>query len=382
MSKQICFILDWYPTKTNNGCVFAKHLICAIADRGFDCVVIAPRIKNAKTEEIPYCREDMTEKGSVIKVYTPTYFHLSSRKQTMKISMNNHYKAVMKTLKKESLHPDIVYGHFIYQCGLTAARVGEKLGTPSYCACGENSLRLIKDSEPYSTGLKYCNWKSILSSLSGVISVSGYNRSLLLENGFLDETMPIGVFPNGFNQKKFFVVYRHRARQQLNLSDEKFIVAFTGTFKESKGVRELCEALNQLDNVYSLFMGKGDIKPDCKNILFCGSVPNDELYLYLNAADVFVLPTKGEGCCNAIIEALACGLPIISSDLSYNDDILNNANSLRVNVEDVRQIADAIERLKKDSELRNDLASGAVSSARKLNIDVRAENILKFMRLV
>ena len=380
--KQICFILDWYPTKTNNGCVFAKHLICAIADRGFNCVVIAPRIKNAETEEISYNREDVTDKGNVIQVFTPTYYHLSSRKQTMKLSMNNHYKAVMKTLKKENLHPDVVYGHFIYQCGLTAARVGEKLEIPSFCACGENSLRLIKDSEPYHTGLSFCNWRSILSSLSGVISVSGYNRSLLFENGFVDDSMPIGVFPNGFNPNKFFVMDQHQARQQLNLPDDKFIVAFTGTFKESKGVRELCAALNQLDDVYSLFMGKGEIKPSCKNILFCGSVPNDDLHLYLNAADVFVLPTKGEGCCNAIIEALACGLPIISSNLSYNDDILNDDNSLRINVDDVKLIAETIERLRKDSELRNKLASGAAYSAELLDIDARAENILRFMRLV
>ena len=380
--KQICFILDWYPTKSNNGCVFAKHLICAIADRGFDCVVIAPRIKNMATEETPYFREDVTEKGNVIKVYTPKYLHLSSRKQTMQLSMNPHLKAVMKTLKKENLHPDVVYGHFMYQCGLTAARVGEKLGIPSYCACGENSLRLIKNSEPYTTGLRFCNWKSILSSLTGIVSVSGYNRSLLLENGFVDDTMPIGVFPNGFNQNKFFVMDQHQARQQLNLPDDKFIVAFTGTFKESKGVRELCAAINQLDDVYSIFMGKGDLKPDCKNILFCGSVPNDDLHVYLNAADVFVLPTKGEGCCNAIIEALACGLPVVSSNLSYNDDILNNDNSLRVNVDDVKQIAEAIKRLEQDSELKNKLALGAASSSEELDIDVRAENILKFMRLV
>ena len=380
--KQICFILDWYPTKSNNGCVFAKHLICAIADRGFDCVVIAPRIKNMATEETPYFREDVTEKGNVIKVYTPKYLHLSSRKQAMKLSMNHHLKAVMKTLKKENLHPDVVYGHFMYQCGLTAARVGEKLGIPSYCACGENSLRLIKNSEPYTTGLRFCNWKSILSSLTGIVSVSGYNRSLLLENGFVDDTMPIGVFPNGFNQNKFFVMDQHQARQQLNLPDDKFIVAFTGTFKESKGVRELCAAINQLDDVYSIFMGKGDLKPDCKNILFCGSVPNDDLHVYLNAADVFVLPTKGEGCCNAIIEALACGLPVVSSNLSYNDDILNNDNSLRVNVDDVKQIAEAIKRLEQDSELKNKLALGAASSSEELDIDVRAENILKFMRLV
>ena len=380
--KQICFILDWYPTKTNNGCVFAKHLICAIADRGFDCVVIAPRIKNAKTEEIPYCREDMTEKGSVIKVYTPTYFHLSSRKQTMKISMNNHYKAVMKTLKKENLHPDVVYGHFIYQCGLTAARVGEKLGIPSYCACGENSLRLIKNSEPYTTGLRFCNWKSILSSLTGIVSVSGYNRSLLLENGLVDDKMPIGVFPNGFNKNKFFVMDQHQARQQLNLPDDKFIVAFTGTFKESKGVRELCAAINQLDDVYSILMGKGDLKPDCKNILFCGSVPNDDLHVYLNAADVFVLPTKGEGCCNAIIEALACGLPVISSDLAFNDDVLNEKNSIRIDVESEQQIADAINQLKEDTKQREMLVQGAVDSSKSLSITERAKRILEFMRLI
>ena len=380
--KQICFILDWYPTKTNNGCVFAKHLICAIADRGFDCVVIAPRIKNAATEEIPYFREDVTEKGNVIKVYTPTYFHLSSRKQTMKLSMNNHYKAVMKTLKKENLHPDVVYGHFIYQCGLTAARVGEKLGIPSYCACGENSLRLIKNSEPYTTGLRFCNWKSILSSLTGIVSVSGYNRSLLLENGFVDDKMPIGVFPNGFNKNKFFVMDQHQARQQLNLPDDKFIVAFTGTFKESKGVRELCAAINQLDDVYSIFMGKGDLKPDCKNILFCGSVPNADLHVYLNAADVFVLPTKGEGCCNAIIEALACGLPVISSDLAFNDDVLNEKNSIRIDVESEQQIADAINQLKEDTKQREMLVQGAVDSSKSLSITERAKRILEFMRLI
>ena len=194
--------------------------------------------------------------------------------------------------------------------------------------------------------------------------------------------MPIGVFPNGFNKSKFFAMDQYLARQQLNIPDDKYIIAFTGTFKESKGVRELCAALNQLDDVYSFFMGKGDLKPDCKNILFCDSVPNDELHIYLNAADIFVLPTKGEGCCNAIIEALACGLPVISSDSSYNDDILNDDNSIRINVDDVNQIAEAIERLRQDDELRDKLASGASASAEVLDIDARAEKILKFMRLV
>lgn len=382
MSKQICFILDWYPTPTNNGCIFAKHLICAIADQGFDCVVIAPRIKNAHTEKVPYERNEKTENGCPIRIFTPTYWHLTSRKQTMKLSMNNHFKAVMKVIKKENLHPDAVYGHFIYQCGLTAARVGKELRIPSYCACGENSLRLMPGNEPYSTGMRFAGWKEILSGLTGIISVSSYNKELLLKNGFFDDDQRIAVFPNGFDSRKFYPMDKAQARKQLGFPEDQFIIAFTGAFTQRKGIDKLNSALKTCDDVYSVFLGDGELKPDCKNILFCGKVSNDQVVLYLNAADAFVLPTKGEGCCNAIIEALACGLPIISSDLAFNDDVLNENNSIRIDVEDEQQIAEAIKTLKMDTQKREMLVQGSVDSSKSLSINERAKNILKFMRLI
>lgn len=380
MSKQICFILDWYPTPSNNGCVFAKHLICAIADQGFDCVVIAPRIKNAHTEKIPYERKEKTETGNPIKVFTPSYLHFSSRKQTMKLSMNNHFRAVMKVIKKENLHPDAIYGHFIYQCGLTAARVGKELEIPSYCASGE-SYRLVRGCQPYTNGLDYCNWTVLLGSLTGVISVSAYNKALLLENGFFDSEMPIEIFPNGYDKKKFYQIEKNIARKKLELPKEIFIIAFVGRFVEAKGINELCEAINQFDDVYSLFIGGGETLPNCKNILFCGRIPNDEVVWYLNAADIFVLPTKSEGCCNAIIEAMACGLPVISSDLPFNDEILNQDNSIKIDVNDVDQIASAIKKLKDNKGLRDALAEGAYDFSTKLDINTRAKNIISFMRL-
>ena len=382
MNKQICFILDWYPTSTNNGCIFAKHLICAIADQGFDCVVIAPRIKNAQTENVPYERSEKTENGNPIRIFTPTYWHLSSRKQTMKLSMNNHFKAVMKVIKKENLHPDAVYGHFIYQCGLTAARVGKELGIPSYCACGENSLRLMPCNEPYSTGMKSAGWKEILNGLTGIISVSSYNKELLLENDFYKDEQRIAVFPNGFDSRKFYPMDKAQARKQLGFPEDQFIIAFTGAFTQRKGIDKLNNALKSCDDVYSIFLGDGELRPDCENILFCGKVSNDQVVFYLNAADVFVLPTKGEGCCNAIIEAIACGLPIISSDLAFNDDVLNEKNSIRIDVESERQIADAINQLKEDTKQREMLVQGAVDSSKSLSITERAKRILEFMRLI
>ena len=383
MKKELCFILDWYPTKINNGCVFAKHLICAIADKGYNCTVIAPRIFSKAAFQavnaVPYSREEYTKKGSKIRIFMPFYLHLSSSKYTMAQSMNNHYNAVMKTIRREHLKPDLVYGHFIYQSGLTAARVGEKLGIPSYCACGENSLRLEKGSRPYQTGMDYCGWKAILKKLSGVVCVSSNNKKLLVENQFIDTAMKCDIFPNTVDETKFYKMDKQTCRKELGFPEDAFIVAYTGTFSANKGIDRLSEALKTCENVYSVFMGQGMLEPECDRILFKGRVPNDNVVKYLNAADVFVLPTRGEGCCNAIVEALSCGLPVISSNLAFNDDILNEKNSLRIDVEDISRIRESILRMYSQPELRAQLAHGAEVSAKELNIETRAQRILEFM---
>ena len=384
--KQLLFILDWYPTMTNHGCIFVKHLICAIADQGYECVVIAPRAITKSNlldvnNKVDYSREEYTEKGNKIRIYMPFFLHLSSRKQTMKISMNNHYKSVLKVIKKEKLKPDLVYGHFLYQCGLTASRVGQKLGIPSYCACGENSLRLQKGQKPYDTGLKYCNWNEITNNLNGIICVSSNNKELLVKNGFLTKDIKLSVFPNGVNGSVFHQMDQDTCREELGLPKDKFIVAFTGAFTSAKGADNLNEALKECEDVYSLFLGKGPVVIDCPNNLFNGRVDNSKVATYLNAADVFVLPTKGEGCSNAIVEALACGLPVISSDLPFNDDILNETNSLRVDVEDVNEIREAIMKLKNDPSLCQLLADGAKCTGEKLDITKRAQGILSFMEV-
>ena len=139
------------------------------------------------------------------------------------------------------------------------------------------------------------------------------------------------------------------------------------------------EAVKKVPGVKSVYIGKGDQQPNGDGILFCGQLPHDEIPVYLNAADVFVLPTKQEGCCNAIVEAMACGLPIISTDRRFNDDILNEKNSIRVDCEDIDQIAEAIRKIKESTELRESMSEESLKIAADLTIDKRAEKIIDFM---
>jgi glycosyltransferase involved in cell wall biosynthesis len=113
--------------------------------------------------------------------------------------------------------------------------------------------------------------------------------------------------------------------------------------------------------------------------VFKGRVLHEKLPEYYACADVFVLPTQREGCSNAIVEALAMGLPVISSEGSFNDDILNEKNSLRVNPINVNDVAVAIAKLRDDKQLRHGLARGALISAQDLMIEKRAEKILCFI---
>lgn len=170
-------------------------------------------------------------------------------------------------------------------------------------------------------------------------------------------------------------------RRKLGFDNNDFIVAFVGRFVKVKGIDKLCNALNLIDNenIKAIFIGEGNIKPNYKNIVFEGSLQHDDIADYLSASDIFVLPTTAEGCCNAIIEALACGLPVISSKESFNDDILDASCSIRINSINVLEIKAAIDRLYNDRQFREQLSKGALDTAKKLEIGNRAKGIIKFI---
>ena len=108
-------------------------------------------------------------------------------------------------------------------------------------------------------------------------------------------------------------------------------------------------------------------------------MPHEEIPKYLSAADFFILPTQAEGCCNAIIEAMACGLPIISSDRDFNDDILNDECSIRVNPDNIEQIRNAVKKVVDDNQLREMMSKASLKKVKILELRQRARNIMDYM---
>ena len=103
-----------------------------------------------------------------------------------------------------------------------------------------------------------------------------------------------------------------------------------GRLIERKGYNYLIKALQGLDGVKLTLVGEGNLKENLKklaaslnvNLEFAGYVEHSKLVKYYHEADIFVLPSLNEGMSNTVLEAMACGLPLIVTDVGGTSELI------------------------------------------------------------
>lgn len=367
----ICIITPRYPTSLDPTAMpFVQQLAWALTDLGNTCTVICPQnfTKKLNREYV-----EQTPRGGDVKVYLPNTLHLGQQKvlgfNTALLTTRFFWKAAKQVVEKLP-RQDVVYGHFITPSGITAARLHREFGIPAFLGYGESSSWSI---EHYGADKVR---KELFEDLAGVVAVSSKNAEVLRRFDAVPEES-VKVFPNGFDDTIFYPRDKKEAREKLGLPQDAFIVSFVGHFIARKGIDKLIPAVEQA-GVKVICAGKGPIDPRGESCLFANTIGHEELPWFYSASDAFVLPTLNEGCCNAIVEALACGLPIVSSDLPFNYDILDETNALLVDPADVKALTDSICKLRDDPALRQKLSQGSLARAKALTLQQRAKNIQQF----
>lgn len=359
--------------------VFFQNLIFAMAEAGMNCTVISPvpvtRYRKAVLH-VSKERIDITPKGSKVRVIHPRYISLSSKKigpiNTGYYSEKLFQKAAFNAARKLTDTFDVVYGHFLLAGGLSAIQIGRLKGIPSFFAYGE--CNYDDEVEQIYGPIN----EDDIRGLSGIVAVSTNNANILKSKPIFNN-IPMIIAPNSVDMSLFYKRDKKKCREELGLPLDKFIVGFVGGFIDRKGDKRLLEAVNGIDDVYVAFAGKGDSPPDGEKVLFCKALEHEQVPVFLNAIDVFCLPTQNEGSCNAIVEAAACGLPVISSNLPFNDDLLTDKNSIRINPNSVEEIRKAIRKVSENVEIRQNLSEEIYIASRQFSIENRADKIIKFI---
>ena len=348
-----------------------QQLVHAISAQGIKCSVIAPVSIMKNLSDVPFHYQE--GENQQISVIRPQYLSASNKNffffNTFDLTQINFERAVGKGIRALDSHPSLFYGHFLYPSAKAAIRFSEKYHVPCVAAVGEsnpnNQLRtksfINKPSKDF-------------QGIDGFVAVSRDNARFCVQKlGIPAER--IEVLPNSVDFNLFYPRNQEEMREKYHLPQDKFIVAFTGHFIERKGPDRVLKAVEGLDNIGVIFMGEGKISLEGKQVLFKGAVEHHKVPELLSAADIFVLPTLAEGSCNAIIEAMACGLPVVSSKGSYNEGILNDNVAILVDPLNIKEIRSAIIQLSKNQKRVEIMSHRALSYSKSFDLKERARKI-------
>lgn len=250
---------------------------------------------------------------------------------------------------------DIIDAHFAYPDGYAALLLGRWLGIP-YTV----TLRGTETRHLQTPGLAERALKAIKSA-ARVFSVSESLKNLAIQHGA--DPSSIEVVGNGVDIERFKPVDRQTARAAMRIELHAKVLISVGGLVPRKGFHRVIDVLPELriahPDLKFLIIGgpspEGNNRPqlerqvdelglkDC--VIFLGPVKPDQLPGLLSAADVFVLATSNEGWANVFLEAMACGLPVVTTDVGGNREVINDDSLGFVTpLGDPEALADAIRR--------------------------------------
>lgn len=265
------------------------------------------------------------------------------------------YRAVKDSLSQlnngNSL--DVIDAHFGYPEGVGALIAARRLGIPTSV-----TLRGF-EAEYLDKPLIGAQIRHMLRNADGLICVSHFLKELALQHGA--DPGRVRVIHNAIDRSTFFPVDKWVARRDLGLPAQAPIVVSVGHLVIRKRHHVLIEAFAELNKTHPdailLIVGGKSFESEYPDRLrklvselalqgsvrFLGNIPAKDVAQYYHAANIFALGTQREGCCNAVLESLACGVPVITTPVGDNEYFVKDGlNGYIVPVDDVSAMAKAI----------------------------------------
>ena len=229
-----------------------------------------------------------------------------------------------------------------------------------------------------------------------VVTVSRYSQKKIVELYGVDKAK-IKVVPNGVDPEKFKPFQGDRSKVMPELHDKQ-VVLFVGRLIPRKGLLCLVKAakgvVKENPETFFVIVGNGPLRDKVislvhrlnlsPNFKFMGDVKEEDLPLIYGSADIFALPSIQEGQGIALLEAQACGKPVVAFNVSAVQEVVADGKSgLLVETANSAEFANAILKLLSDKSLRENMGSkGRNFVAKNFTWDICASEMLSIYRQV
>ena len=350
--KVVMIISQFYPL-LGGAEIQAQKLASALRARGVEIFVLTRRIKNAPAYEtvdgIPVYR-------SIRSVNVPFLFGLL------------YVISVAWFLYKKRNEYSIIHCHILQEYQTFVALIVKLLFNKKVIA-KMSSSGLTSDVKLMKRTLAGRVTIRLMRNADRIVSLCSQATSELLR-----EDMPadrVEQIANGVDTCRFTISTKSRNNQKM--------ITFIGRLDGYKGVNCLLEAFRQViqscPDVKLKIVGDGpgvmELKRQADALQIQGRVifrgQQEDVAKELSETDVFVLPSLSEGMSNVLLEAMACGLPVVATDVGAAADMISNrVNGMLVPPNNPAALSNALIEL-----LRNDVLAGSLGKAARITVEER-----------
>ena len=262
------------------------------------------------------------------------------------------YRSTVKILNKNSFKPDFIHAHFTWPSGYIALKLKEKMQIPYFITAHGHDIYDM----PFRNDYYNKNIKKVLENSNHIITVSQKNKKIMTDKLGVNDNK-ITVIPNGFNPNLFYPINKQSVRKKLKLPLNKKIVLSIGNLMQVKGHKYLIESaknvIKKRKDVLFLIVGEGSERKNLEDnikknklgeyIKLMGPKPHDTISMWINSCDIFVLPSLDEGVPTVLFETLACGKPVVGTQVGGIPEIIKDDNlGFLVSSRDSINLADKI----------------------------------------
>jgi teichuronic acid biosynthesis glycosyltransferase TuaC len=275
------------------------------------------------------------EMQGVVPVFMPRFFSVPGLFRCFDgVSMALASWQLVRRLK--CVNPNsIIDGQFAYPAGYAGVLLGKWLRLPSTITMRGTEVSLAVDP---------CRRARMTTALCGATRIFAVSDSLRQHAGVLGADVGrVQVIGNGVDLERFYPESRELARARFGLPQGAPVLVSVGGLVERKGFHRVIALLPRLlerhPGLRYMVVGgsspEGDMSARLRQqvtdlrlgsvVQFLGALPPDDVRWPLSAADVFVLATSNEGWANVFLEAMACGLPVVTTDVGGNAEVVSQA---------------------------------------------------------
>jgi len=340
----------------------------------------------SQDEHVPHVLHDLGFGNRVVHV--PAGPEIPLPKDVLAHHIPDFVKGILEFTEKKELHYDVIHSHY-WMSGMAAGELGNAWHVPivhMFHTLGLMKQRVARSSEEWEGNYRIQGEKKVIAIANRIIAATPAEFAQLQWLYDVNE-QKVQVIPPGVDLSHFYPIPDDEAKEYIGIPPCDKLLLFVGRIEPLKGIDTLIKAIALMKKrgaeVYlSIIGGYPDISSEtlssemsrlqtlCEQhgltdlIAFLGRRGQDTLPYYYSAADAVVMPSHYESFGMVALEAMACGTPVVASQVGGLAFLIEDGETgYTVPADDPRALADQLEKIITSPDLCERLAVQAAEIA-------------------